>query len=104
MKFINQYKDQLFLVSFYSITLALVEFNNLSVMEYLFLTTTAAWAITWGINIYYDFQLKRIDRIIVTQAKDDINILLINKIHVILTNMLFLFYNTKKILRRRIIL
>mgnify|MGYP007039432422 CR=1 FL=1 len=63
MKFINQYKDQLFLVSFYSILLALVDFNNLGVMEYLFFTSTAAWAITWGINIYYDFQLKRMDRL-----------------------------------------
>lgn len=59
MKFINQYKDNLFLVSLFSILLSLVDYNNLGVMEYLFFATTVAWTITWVMNIYYDFQIKR---------------------------------------------
>lgn len=63
MTFINQYKDNLNLLMFYCLLFSFViDFNHLRVIDYLLLITAGAWLVTWIINIYYDFQLKKLKR------------------------------------------
>lgn len=64
MRFLNNYSNDLFLLSYFCLFLAVwTDFSKLQLLDFILFTAASVWFISFLLNLWYDNRLKRLERL-----------------------------------------